>query len=117
MQKGEQPLKNVRVQVSDLAGPAGKIPAKPERPGLPRLVRQEQAQAQKRNWGPNEVEDVTIRPVAWHADAGVPLAEPFGRRSACPPEGNGIEDQTNQSIWVDIYVPKGDQGRRRTPAR
>ena len=50
---------------------------------------------------------MTVRPVAWHGDACLPLAEPFVQKVDVPAADNGVEGQTNQAIWVDIYVPKG----------
>jgi hypothetical protein len=106
IRKGEAPLKNVRVAMGDLAGPDGKIAAKPNAQAF-RVWYVRSKEERKRQLGPNEVEDVTIRPVAWHGDAGVPLAEPFAETVSLPAEGNDVEGQTNQAVWVDIYVPKG----------
>ncbi len=104
--KGESPLKDIRVQVGDLAGPDGRIAATPNVQVL-RAWYVKSNRDQKRQLGPNEVEDVTVRPVAWHADACVPLAEPFAQVVNVPAEDNGIDGQTNQAVWVDLYVPKG----------
>ncbi len=104
--KGESPLKDVRVQVSDLAGPDGTIAAQPNVQVLRAWYVKSKGQ-EKRQLGPNEVEDVTVRPVAWHADACVPMAEPFAQAVNVPAEENGIDGQANQAIWVDVYVPGG----------
>ena len=106
VQKGQQPLQNVRVEVSDLAGPAGKIATRPNAQTY-RVWYIKSASGGKRQLGPNEVEDVTIRPVAWHPDACVPMAEPFVQKVDVPAADNGIEGQTDQAFWIDVYVPKG----------
>jgi hypothetical protein len=104
--KGENPLQDVHVAVSDLVGAAGKISAVPNAQAF-RSWYMRSSSRRRRQLGPNEVEDVTIRPVAWHADACVPVSEPFVQKVNVPAEDNGIEGQTNQAFWVDIYVPKG----------
>jgi hypothetical protein len=106
VRKDSAPLHNVRVAVSDLGGPAGTIAAQPNVQAF-RSWYIKSSSRQRRQLGPNEVEDVTIRPVGWHADACVPLAEPFAQTVNVPAEDNGIEGQTNQALWVDLYVPKG----------
>jgi hypothetical protein len=44
---------------------------------------------------------------AWYGDACLPLREPFGDSFAVPAADNAIEGQTNQAVWVDVFVPKG----------
>jgi hypothetical protein len=51
--------------------------------------------------------DPAARPVAWHGDACLPLREPFGDTFAIPAADNGVDGQTNQAVWVDVFVPKG----------
>ena len=106
VEKGAQPLRNVKVSLGDLAGEAGQIAANPNARFFRVWYIQSSAE-KKRQLGPNEVEDLKIRPVAWHGDAALPLAEPFEQTASVPAADNNIEGQTNQSIWVDIYVPKG----------
>ncbi|GEM_PF-1864914 len=106
VEKGAKPIEDLKISMSDLAGASGKIAANPNAQFFREWYIKSSAQ-QKRQLGPNEVEDVKIRPVAWHADAAVPLAEPFGVTASVPAAGNNIEGQTNQAIWVDLYVPKG----------
>lgn len=105
VRKGEDPLKDLRVQMTDLSGPAGKIDAVLNVQVL-RAWYLKSKEERKRQLGPNEVEDTTIRPVAWHADACVPMNEPFVQKVDIPAEDNGVEGQTNQAFWVDVYVPK-----------
>jgi len=81
-------LENVTVSVSDLTGPgAALIPASPN------------------------VELFRCWYVRWvtqfYADACIPLFDPFPGTFAVPDPTNAISGQQNQSVWVDVYVPKG----------
>jgi len=79
-------LTNVAVQVSDLAGP-GLIPASPN----------------------VELFRCWYVPASgvYYPDACIPLSAPFASTFNIPNPVNGISGQRNQSVWVDIYVPKG----------
>lgn len=106
VEKGAKSIDGLKISMSDLASASGTIAANPNAQFFREWYIKSSAQ-QKRQLGPNEVEDVKIRPVAWHADAAVPMADPFGVTASVPAAGNNIEGQTNQAIWVDLYVPKG----------
>lgn len=103
--KGEQPLVKVNVALDALTSSAGKIAANPNVRSY-RVWYIRSSDQLKRQLGPNEVEDVTIRPVAWHGDAALPLSAPFEQTADVPAADNNIEGQTHQAIWVDMYVPK-----------
>lgn len=105
IEKGAQPVQGAKVEVGDLTGDAGKIAATPNVQLFREWYIKSSSEA-KRQLGPNEIEDLKIRPVAWHADAALPLAEPFEQVVNVPAAANGIEGQTNQAVWVDVYVPK-----------
>ncbi len=81
-------LNNVTVSVSDLAGPGGaSIPASPN----------------------VELFRCWYVPAGgqYYADACIPLFSPFPATFRIPDPTNSVSGQTNQSVWVDIYVPKG----------
>ena len=43
---------------------------------------------------------------AYYPDVCIPLSPPFDATFEIPNADNGISGQTNQSVWVDIYVPR-----------
>ncbi|HUW85054.1 MAG TPA: thrombospondin type 3 repeat-containing protein [Phycisphaerae bacterium] len=43
----------------------------------------------------------------YYADACIPLFSPFPAEFRIPNPTNNVLGQTNQSVWADIYVPKG----------
>ena len=43
----------------------------------------------------------------WHGDACLPLAPPFEEAFDLPAADNAVPGQTNQAVWVDLFVPKG----------
>ncbi len=79
-------LTNVQVSVSDLVGSTGTIAASPNIELF-------------RSW-------YVYSGGRYYPDACIPLAAPFGTTFAIPNATNGISGQTNQAVWVDIYVPK-----------
>jgi len=78
-------LSHVKVQVSDLTGP-GTIAADPNIETF-------------RCW---YVKSGTV----YYPDACIPLASPFRDWFNIPEPTNAISGQQNQSVWIDIYVPK-----------
>jgi hypothetical protein len=106
-------LRGVRVAVTDLTGPdGGKIAAKPniqcfrvwyvKSPPKPASTAAGAAAG-----AASQPADPAVRPAAWHGDACLPLREPFGDSFAVPAADNAVDGQTNQAVWVDVFVPKG----------
>ena len=80
-------LNNVSVSVGDLTGPGGAtIPSSPNVELF-------------RCW--------YVPSGAYYADACIPLFDPFPATFTLPDPTNAISGQTNQSVWVDVYVPRG----------
>jgi len=95
LKKARPRLRNVRVSVSDLAGEAGgKIDAG-RNVKLFRL------------WYVSTDPSSTARPSTWYGDACLPLAKPFDESFDLPAADNNVPAQEVQSVWVDVYVPRG----------
>ena len=100
---GRAQLEDVRITVTDLVGPKGRIlAASPNvqtfrvwyvksRPG----VNRDEAGVAVSNTAPQR----------WYGDACVPLSKPFDDTFSVPAVSNGVEGQTCQSAWVDVFVP------------
>ncbi len=100
------PLAGVKVDLSDLVGPDGRrIAARPNAQTY-RLWYVRSLARPRRAAGPGQIEDRTIRPVAWHGDACLPLFAPFAPSFDLPAADNAIPDQANQAVWVDLFVPR-----------
>ena len=100
-------LDGVKVSLSDLVGPGGaRIAARPNvqcfRVWYVRSLPKPKAEA-----APDASEDAAAGPVAWHGDACLPLREPFANSFPVPALDNDVDRQTNQAVWVDVFVPKG----------
>ena len=101
-------LAGLKVEVADLVGlglGGKKIAAKPNAQTF-RVWYVRSLDKPRRSMGPGETEDLTVRPVAWHGDACLPLTQPFDEAFDLPAADNGIPDQTNQAVWIDLFVPK-----------
>ncbi len=83
-------LSNVTVTVSDLTGPGGTITANPNIT-LSRLWYAPQTAGSPTYW----------------ATCCLPFGAFFGTSFNIPTSDNGVTGQTNQGVWVDIYVPTG----------
>jgi hypothetical protein len=100
----DRALANVKVVVSDLAGPSGaSIPAT----GNAELFRLWYFKSEAHPEQDDGVQDTASRPSAWHADACLPLAPPFDETFAVPATDNAVPGQTCQAVWVDILAPAG----------
>jgi hypothetical protein len=96
---GEEPLTGVRPQLVALAGPA-----KFDAAGNVRMFRQyymRLARQMTNSWnmtGP-------LGPKFWYPEVLVPFSVAGQVPFAIPDAKMGIEGQTNQAVWVDIYIP------------
>ena len=100
---GSANLEGLSVTVTDLAGPAGRIlAANPN-------VQTFRVWYVKSRPGPNrDVAGLAVSnaaPERWYGDACVPLSKPFDETFSVPAASNGVENQTCQSVWVDVFVP------------
>jgi len=102
--KGPKGVEQLKIETGDLKGPGKSIEARNLSAYMMWYVKS--PSTLREDVGPGKLEDPTTRPVAWHADACVPLSEPFSTSMSIPSPQNAIEGQTNASIGVDIYVPK-----------
>ena len=99
-------LAGLKVEVSDLTGPEGRtIAARPNAQCF-RVWYVKTLSKLKEITDPEAGEDRTLRPVAWHGDACLPLAVPFDGAFDLPAADNAVPGQTNQAVWVDLFVPK-----------
>lgn len=80
IQRLKGPLKNVRVEFSDLSGKTGII--------------QESKIKAYRNW--------YVRENGWQQEYAIPLLEGF----SIPTEDNNLDGQKNQSLYIDLHIPK-----------
>ena len=92
-------LKDIRVSVGDLAGPDGKKIAGMNAEVF-RLWYVSAAPARGRRGSP-------ARAGSWHGDACLPLTKPFAESFDLPAGDNKVPRQKFQSVWVDLYVPRG----------
>ena len=99
-------LEGLRVEVSDLAGPAGKTIAARPNAQFFRVWYVKSLDKLKEVTDPEAGEDRVLRPVAWHGDACLPLKAPFDEAFDLPAADNAVPEQTNQAVWVDFFVPK-----------
>ncbi len=103
--RGDQALKGVNVEVS-LAGPA-EFDAKAN----VRLFRQRympMAREYKDSWnmrGP-------VGRMLWYPDVLVPFEAPGQAPFDVPDAAGGIDGQTNQAVWADVYVPHAQKPGR-----
>lgn len=105
---GAANVKNIRVSAGELAGANGaKIAA--TNFDFYRLWYVHAGNAVPVPVGPGDFETDRKRnlPPMWHGDACLPLAKPFEETFDFPPVDNKIEGQKFQSVWVDLYVPRG----------
>ena len=99
-------LVGLKVEVSDLIGPEGKvIAAKPNAQCFRVWYVKSMSKVEET---PEQAagEDHTARSVAWHGDACLPLAAPFAETFDLPAADNAVPGQTNQAVWVDLFVPR-----------
>ncbi len=101
---GESKLSNVSVRVSDLAGKRGNISAAPNIETF-RLWYMDVQPRPEELIGPWELVEHKDHKAAWHADACLPLSEPFSSTFSLPSGDNLGEFQRNQSVWIDLFVP------------
>lgn len=90
---GAEPLRDVRVVVSDLRGPAGTIAA------------DQLAVFREHYVHIFQPSHASPAPAGWYPDALIPLreSESPARFPGVAPE---IAPETNQGFWVDVYVPR-----------
>ncbi len=94
---GAQALANVRVEASALTGPAGQIEA-----GNLALFREHYIHVFEPSYA-------SKAPTGWYPDALIPLAggNPEARAAAkYPGMPCRVEPDTNQGVWVDVYIPR-----------
>ena len=88
-------LTNVRVSVGDLTGAGGKkIAADPNIQAF-------------RLWYVSAGASARGRPSNWYGTACLPLKKPFDESFSLPAADNKVPAQAYQSVWVDVYVPRG----------
>jgi hypothetical protein len=94
---GEQPLADVNLVASGLKGPAGEIPA-----ANLSLFREHYI----------NVFEPSLRstaPTGWYPDALVPFVDPVDGSelsgATCDGVPFSVEANTNQGVWLDVYVP------------
>jgi hypothetical protein len=103
VQRKVEKLTNVKISVSDLAGPNGRtIPANPN------------AQRFRLWYVPVDAKPASTGTAdrCWYGDACLPLAAPFAETFDLPSADNAIPSQTIQSVWVDFFIPKGTPAGR-----
>ncbi len=99
-------LSNARVSLSDLTAPGGKKIAA----GNAECYRLWYVQAggrPRRAVGPGDMDETEARPSNWQAEVCLPLKEPFEAGFDLPAADNKVPGQKFQSVWVDLYVPRG----------
>ena len=103
--ESETPLRGVRLEVSDLRGPAP-FPASE----TIRLFKQWYVEVKQPSHGGASPAGFDCLGSGWYPDALIPLDERVKREFAMPfdlPDGaNAVPDQKVQGIWVDVYVPR-----------
>jgi hypothetical protein len=97
LQRKVERLSNVKVGIGDLVGPNGHCLAAPN-VQLFRVWYVPCASAPKSG-------GTAVR--SWYGDACLPLIAPFAGTFDLPAADNAVPTQTCQSVWVDVFVPKG----------
>ena len=80
IQRLKEHLKNVRVEFSDLSGKTGIIPKSKIKA--------------YRNW--------YVKENGWQQEYAIPFSESF----SIPTEDNDVDGQKNQSLYIDLHIPK-----------
>ncbi|MBW7996442.1 MAG: DUF4091 domain-containing protein [Candidatus Glassbacteria bacterium] len=103
---GRSKLSRVRVALDDLTGDAGQIAADPNFEAF-RLWYMDVQPRPAELTGPWELVEEKDHRAAWHADACLPLIEPFQEWFDLPSMDNMGDSQRNQAVWVDMFIPPG----------
>lgn len=101
VEKRDRPLKGVSVSLGELSGPGGKIPAANAEVfvewymNVPSRARD--------SWDHKTYYGETY----WYPDALIPCTLKGWQKPDLPDPRLGVEGQTCQAFWVDLYVPHG----------
>lgn len=97
-------LEGLGVSVTDLVGPSGRTLAASPNVQSFRVWYVKGRPGSKRDEAGVVVSNDA--PARWYGDACVPLSKPFDETFSLPAAGNGVESQTCQSVWMDVFVPR-----------
>jgi len=105
LRKADKDLTDVKVSFGDLTGP-GRIAADPNVQVF-RVWYVPTANRRRRAVGPGGMDRLEEKASGWYGDACLPLKAPFADGFDLPAADNAVRGQRNQSVWVDLYVPRG----------